>query len=477
MSFKQFGTLFLALAMSILLASCTKDEELSLEVNDALLAEGAGDANPRPDGDDASAMNPGLITDWTDLLLETERYASGMRPNASARALAYIYLAAYETALPNMRGYISNADRLRGLRIDRNRGNNRGFEVELALNAAFEDVLNHFLLNVPIEHKDAITQLASDNRVTLSEGVSERAITEAEAWGSYVAQQVIEYSQTDAAAEAQILEPQPRSYEPPTGLGFWTYSADPERALFPYWEQVRTFVISPDETTTLPPIAYSTEQGSPYREQMEEVYQVNNDAREDNGEQLWIAEFWSDDVENLMMSPPARQISLSNQLIDHYSLSMAESLALLTKVGFALNDAAVAAWKYKYQHMVMRPSVYLKEFIAPDYQTNLYRLVFWPDPGFPGYPSGHSCFASAAGGIFSETFGNQTNFTDRTHEGREEFKGEPRTFTSFEDMAAENAFSRIPLGVHMRMDCAEGLRLGYEISDALNRFSLRPRAR
>ncbi|MEO1097778.1 MAG: hypothetical protein AAFX57_08485 [Bacteroidota bacterium] len=39
-------------------------------------------------------------------------------------------------------------------------------------------------------------------------------------------------------------------------------------------------------------------------------------------------------------------------------------------------------------------------------------------------------------------------------------------------MAEENAFSRIPLGVHMRMDCAEGLRLGYEIADAVNSLDL-----
>lgn len=39
-------------------------------------------------------------------------------------------------------------------------------------------------------------------------------------------------------------------------------------------------------------------------------------------------------------------------------------------------------------------------------------------------------------------------------------------------MARENAFSRIPLGVHIRMDCAEGLRLGYEISDGINALDL-----
>ncbi|MEM9931498.1 MAG: hypothetical protein AAF840_16950, partial [Bacteroidota bacterium] len=447
----QNGTWFLALLISLIVFSCTEDEEalLPTESPDNAATElrpGQGDS-PTPEADMLSAS---IVNDWTEVLLATERYAEGMRPNASARALAYIYLAAYETALPSMRGYVSNAEQLPGLRIDRNR-NGRPINVELALNACFSIVLEHFLLNVPIEHKDAISTFAADKRALLTIGLSERAVTEAEAWGSYVAQQVITYSQTDEEAEAQILEPQPLSYEPPVGPGFWTYSADPERALYPYWERVRTFVISPHQTTTVPPINYSTEPNSPYRQQMEEVYTANNAARAEDGEQLWIAEFWSDDVENLMMSPPARQIAITNQLIEQYSLSLAASLELLVRVGFSLNDAAVAAWKYKYQHMVMRPSVYLKDFVDPNYQTNLFRLVFWPDPGFPGYPSGHSCFASAAGGVFIETFGEQTTFTDRTHEGRTEFRGAPRTFSSFAQLAEENAFSRIPLGVHMRM--------------------------
>jgi hypothetical protein len=133
----------------------------------------------------------------------------------------------------------------------------------------------------------------------------------------------------------------------------------------------------------------------------------------------------------------------------------------------------VATWKYKYQHMVMRPSVYVREVIDADYRTNLFRFISWPDPSFPGYPSGHSTFASAAGGVFIETFGNQTDFTDHTHEGRDEFRGMPRTFSSFTDMINENAYSRIPLGVHVRMDCDEGVRLGYEISDGVNAWRLR----
>lgn len=36
---------------------------------------------------------------------------------------------------------------------------------------------------------------------------------------------------------------------------------------------------------------------------MMEVYNDNNQAKAEDGEALWITEFWSDDVENLMISP------------------------------------------------------------------------------------------------------------------------------------------------------------------------------
>ena len=37
----------------------------------------------------------------------------------------------------------------------------------------------------------------------------------------------------------------------------------------------------------------------------------------------------------------------------------------------------------------------------------------------------------------------------------------------------ENGYSRIPLGVHIRIDCTEGLRLGYEISDGVNSYNVK----
>ena len=451
-------------------SACSKDEDLSNDLDD-ILGEDTSDDDAILESNVANIDND-ILYQWTGLMLELERYASGMRPNATARALAYIYLATYETAVPGMQNYVSNADRLEGLRI-RNDERSNNINWELALNKCLSEVLDHFLLNIPDDLNRKINTLEREIEADLSANLSERLVRNSKEWGDYIAEQVIAYSETDEAAEAQILDPQAQSYEPPTGAGFWTYSAEPERALFPYWKSVRTFVIAPDETTSVPPLDYDEDEGSPYFAEMMEVYQVNNQARAEDNEQLWIAEFWSDDVETITFSPPARQYSISNQLIKQQDLNLEETLVLYLKLGFALNDAAVSTWKYKYEYMVMRPNVFIHEFIDPDYQTNLFRLVFWPNPSFPGYPSGHSCFASAAGGVFIDFFGNQTNFTDRSHEGREEFRGTPRNFSSFEQMAEENAFSRIPLGVHIRMDCAEGLRLGYEISGAVNDLELK----
>lgn len=469
--------LFFALLLAVGLFSCNKETDeittnsISSESEITLLSAISSNDGPRG-RERPNSQNSEIILQWMELWLELDRYAEGMRPNATARALAYINLAAFETTLPAMPDFVSNTTLLEGLELT-DVAEDQEINWAIALNACYADVFDHFLLNVPSDYMAKIATLESTLATSLSTNVDATEVTQSKAWGASIASQVIAYSQTDTEAEAQILDPQPTAYEPPTGEGYWTYSAEPERALFPYWGSVRTFIIAPSQTSSVDPINYSENRNSRYFRQMREVYDVNNRAKEEQNEELWIAEFWSDDVTGITFSPPSRQISIAAQLIDNRDLNMQDALHLLLKLSFSMNDAAVATWKYKYQYMVMRPNVFIHEFIDPEFQTNLYRLIPWPNPTFPGYPSGHSCFASAAAGVFIDFFGNRTNFTDRSHEGREEFLGAPRTFRSFEDMAEENAYSRIPLGVHIRMDCDEGLRLGYEISDAVNQYRVR----
>ena len=473
---------FVGIMILALLGACATDEvETITEENNAESTENTEDSESIDEdnlGDnlesvlDMADQNSELVVRWSNVLLEVDQHATGMRPNATARALAYIHLALYETAVADLNGYASNTVRFGDLNIDSGQRPDN-LHLSTALNACYAHVLDHFIYNVPRNINSIIERFERRNEEELRSLVSNEVFEDSKSWGRYVAKRVIAYSQTDLEAEEQILDPQPTSYEPAVGDGFWTYSADEERGLFPYWSNVRTFVISTEETSSIPPEdEYSQNTNSNYYAQMYEVYETNNRARDESNEELWIAEFWSDDVEGLMISPPGRQISIAKQLIAQYDLSLENALTLLLKLGFSLNDAAVSTWDDKYNYLVMRPNVYIQEFIDPDFQTNLYKFIFWPNPTFPGYPSGHSCFASAAAGIFMDYFGNSTDFTDRTYEGRTDFLGDPRQFSSFTEMAEENAFSRIPLGVHIRMDCTEGLRLGYEISDAVNGLDL-----
>ena len=287
---------FYSLILAVLIigtTSCTEDDtSISSieEFNDQPARNGRGNNQGPRQGSRNNGDDTEVITAWNDLFLNIDQFATGMRPNATARAIAYIQLAAYETGLPSMGGFISNEEALLGLEID-DAPDEDSIDVQIALNTAYAMTTDHFILHLPSDMRAQIPALQTSILDDLSESETEGPTATSIAWGEHVASQVIAYSQTDAQAEAQILEPQPTSYIPPTGEGFWTFSAEPERALFPYWESVRTFAISSEETSSIPPVPFSLDEDSRYYQEMDVVYVANNLAREEDGEQLWIAEF------------------------------------------------------------------------------------------------------------------------------------------------------------------------------------------
>ena len=414
-----------------------------------------------------------LISTWTDVYLQIEKDLPGFRPSGTSRAIGYINMAAYETALPGMKNYVSNNTYLRELYIPTLKYKNADINWNVALNACYGATLRHFMLNMTPAHQALINKTESDMNTQLRDKMFTDVYNNSVEWGISVAQAVIQYADSDIQGYVQSRNPFPTDYTPPAGPGKWVPTApDFTRALFPFWGKVRAFAAKSEDLISSSPFPYSTSPESPYYKQHKELHDLVANLPH---EERWKAEFWSDDIVGLTFSPPARLLAIANQMLALEKMNLEEGLHFYCKLGIAINDAAVAAWNSKYIYNTERPETFIKKYINPEFKSILGEAIGKPGlvPPFPGYPSGHSTFGGIQAEIFNEFFGVNYTFTDNSHLGRIEFLGAPRTFKTWNQMAEENAYSRIPLGVHIKMDCDEGLRLGHLIGKRAVNYDLK----
>ena len=404
---------------------------------------------------------------WMKLFTEVDRYTQGYRPGPAPRALAYINIAAYESVMAGMPDYKSITPLYQGLNMP-GVNKNEEYHWPTVVNAVYGTLMKRFIpgnIILPDQQADLQfkiialeQQFYDDFKVRIGGSVFDRS----KQHGEEVATAIWEWSKTDDQGHEAYLNPRPASYTPPTVPGLWQPTPpDYGAALFPYWGSVRTFAIKQEDKLSKPPLAFSEDSGSPLYAQALEVKNTVDNLDFTN---KWIAEFWSDDQVGVAMSPPTRWISITNQVIEKEHANLETALYTYAKVSIALNDAGVACWNSKYTYNVERPISYIRRVIDPNW--NVHYLAF--SPSFPAYPSGHSTFGAAAAEVLSHIFGYSYGMTDLTHEDRTDFYGMPRSFASFYEMAEENAYSRVPLGVHFRMDAEEGVRHGYQIGRSVN---------
>jgi len=230
-------------------------------------------------------------------------------------------------------------------------------------------------------------------------------------------------------------------------------------SILPEWGQNQTIVVSKNKVMCQKPYAnVESFDKSLYAEALE-IYSMSHNLTKDD---VWVAEFWGDDVRGLTFSPAARWISILNQIAKKEDVTAEDIIYLYLKMGIGLYDAGVICWKNKYDYNLIRPSTFIQNNIDGNWQP------FHADPNFPAYPSGHAVFGAVGSRILEASFGTDYKMTDMSHSNRIEFVGKERSYTSFREMAHENAYSRMLMGVHYKQDCDEGLRLGYEVADIIN---------
>lgn len=404
--------------------------------------------------------------EWYKLFLKIERFTPGVRVTNSAWILARISLSAYEAVIPGYSDhYGSIARQIPGLVISAHYPQYE-YDWEIVANSAFETAFRLYFKTAPAQYQARMDNLAQNLYDKLNPGTDALVRFRSKAYGKQVAETVYNWSSADKEGHEAYYTNYDPTYIPPGGKGKWTPTfPDYQPAMHPHWGNAQTFIATKNDRAKNP-LPYSEDPRSElYKQALETRNMVNEIKNGKHAEDHLIADFWSDDCPTLTFSPSGRWVSITNQLFYHNPQPLDLVLALYTKLGIALNDAGIRCWGEKYRFNYLRPVDYIRQNIQSDWNT-----LMCPDgtgryftPEFSTYPSGHATFGAAAAEVLSQNMGYNYEMMDNSHKGRTEFKGMPRRFKSFYAMAEENAYSRIPIGVHFRMDSEAGLELGYKI--------------
>lgn len=456
----------LALPGMLMITSCGDEPEITTPVDE--------DKNLVSD-------NPAEIQiAWNEVFLQVERYANGYRPGPAPRALAHMGLAAYEACISGMPDYNSLESRYTGLNLP-DPDPAITYHWPTVVHGVYSDMMPRFFPNPNPDAKVQWDALVTNyNAKFLAEAGLER-YNASLAYGKAVGEAMWNFAVTDPYGHDAYKDPfgnfttneHYNWQDHYDGPGDWVATTPgPGAGMGPFFGKARTFAITAEEKVSLPPsvyfMDYSENPHSEYYSQALQTYTKN--AAQDYATE-WIGEFWSDDLVNLTFSPGPRWTAIANQALANEGSNLETSLETHAKVGMALNDAAVGCWNSKYLYNVERPVTYILKVIDPNYKPNLYNPLTGDEgisPSFPAYPSGHSTMGGAGAEAIASVFGYAYSMTDRCHQGRTQFEGTPRTFGSLYEMALENAWSRVLLGVHWRMDCDEGVRFGTAIGRKVN---------
>ncbi|MBK9735381.1 MAG: vanadium-dependent haloperoxidase [Saprospiraceae bacterium] len=416
-----------------------------------------------------SDYNNDVIFEWNETFLAVEKYAAGYRPGPAPRAVAYLGLSAYEASISGMPDFNSFNQYWSGFNIPVADAN-KEYCWPLVINASYDYLMPKFFVKANAENQELMANTAKRFYEKYKSEVPQEVYDRSVLRGKDVAEAVWNWSKTDAVGHDHYLDPF-QGYDWTTKYkkdGDWLPTVPgPGKPMGGVWGKARTLAIKEDLRVCRPPIVYSADSKSHLYAQAVEVYAQNTPTLSYEGE--WIGEFWSDDLVGLTFSPGVRFLAIGNQVLKLEKSNLETAVFMTALVGVSSNDAGIACWNSKYYYNVERPESYIKRVIDPTWEPALYNPLTGDagiSPSFPAYPSGHSTMGAAGAEALGYIFGYNYSMTDNCHKNATGFEGTPRTFSSFEEMANENGWSRVPLGVHFRMDCEEGVRYGKEIGRA-----------
>ena len=233
----------------------------------------------------------------------------------------------------------------------------------------------------------------------------------------------------------------------------------------PHWSEIRTLVLdSASQFPAKPPLQYDLTKGSPFHNQLMEVYEIGNKLSK---EQIEIASFWDCNpfvthhrghamFATKKITPGGHWIGITAIATRVAKSSFDEAVNAYANVSIALFDSFISCWDEKWETIVVRPETLINKYIDEDW------LPILQTPPFPEYTSGHSVISRAAALALTDIYGENFQFNDTSEL---EYGLPARKFNSFISASEEAAISRLYGGIHYMMAIEEGVNQGQEIGE------------
>jgi hypothetical protein len=208
----------------------------------------------------------------------------------------------------------------------------------------------------------------------------------------------------------------------------WISLETPKRPpMLAAYGNVKPMLFAPEVVASLRAVPPPGTGSKEMRAQLDELIEFTSNPTK---ERTRLINFWADGAGTY--TPPGHWNSIATEefVKKQYSeVRLARNYALLNA---AMMDAAIVCWNTKYFYFTPRP-----------FQLDARIKTLTGMPNFPAYTSGHSTFSGAAAEILGYLL--------------------PEKKAAYNQMATDASNSRMYGGIHYRVDCTEGLKIGKAI--------------
>ncbi|MCX7930543.1 MAG: hypothetical protein N2663_07480 [Chlorobi bacterium] len=413
--------------------------------------------DPFPTAYDGARFDTDLLaTTWYDCATECiEKHPSFADPIA-ARVYAYMGIALYQSLVWGMPGYRSLEGQIAGLSVLPTPDTaGKRFYWALVANSAMAEVLRGLLPSTSpavIRRIDSLESANIEERwlANRDTGMLRRSV----AYGKELARRILDIARSDGG-DAAWMNLFPPDYQLPPMPGVWkpTSPVLSPVPLLPQWASVRmlacndTSAPSPPEYATAPSSAFYAAADS-VRRRMERATELELDG----------ARYWADPF-GQAPTFPGHLIRIATQLVRSGPYRMGFGAVLYLRLGLAMHDGYVVAWKAKYRYPLLRPQTYIAAYL-----DSRYRALIEPPPT-PEYISDRVLVATAVVRIlqqgFDMAFPQFERITDRTHQQRGLL---PRDYRTLDALLADIIAAERWSGTQYDFSIAAGASLGERIA-------------